>query len=161
MGKTFKNSRTKVNKFSAFERDSYKQKEQEIIKISKDGVVKRERVKTKPSYIHSKGEAKIAEVLQGMNIKYHREHTFKGCKNPKTKALLRFDFYLPKYKIAIEYDGKHHSIRLEGVSKKQFESQVYRDNIKTDYCIKNGIDLLRIPSRKFSQIEVIIKGYIK
>ena len=39
------------------------------------------------------------------NIKYKRQYKFDNCKN---KYKLRFDFYLPDYNIAIEYDGKQH-----------------------------------------------------
>ena len=56
-----------------------------------------------------------------------------------------FDFYLPEHKCCIEYDGIQHfeSIEYWGGEKK-LTSQRKRDEIKTNYCKDNNINLLRI-----------------
>jgi len=63
----------------------------------------------------------------------------------KYKSLLYFDFYLPDYNICIEYDGEQHfrSIEYWG-GDKQFEIIKLRDNLKSEYCKDNNINLLRL-----------------
>ena len=53
----------------------------------------------------SKGESKIVKYLNDNQIDYLHQKTFDEC---KYKNKLRFDFYLPKYNLAIEYDGEQH-----------------------------------------------------
>lgn len=53
---------------------------------------------------------------------------------------------MPKYNICIEYDGKQHFEPIKyfgGITK--FEYQKNNDQIKDDYCSKNGIRLMRLP----------------
>ena len=64
---------------------------------------------------------------------------------------LPFDFYIPQYNLCIEFDGKQHFIPTDFKSNsteeeklKYFELVQMRDNIKTDYCKNNNINLLRI-----------------
>jgi very-short-patch-repair endonuclease len=66
---------------------------------------------------------------------------------------LPFDFYLPKYRIAIEFDGKQHFEPLEFFGGIQsFEKLKLNDKIKSDYCEDNYINLIRI---KYDQINII------
>jgi len=51
----------------------------------------------------------IRRFLEAYNIEYIREKTFKTLKSDRNVPL-RFDFYLPKYKILIEYDGRYHKV---------------------------------------------------
>ena len=90
----------------------------------------------------SKKEKIIENILTDKNIKFIREKTFEGCKNIN---LLRFDFYLPKYNICIEYDGIQHfkSIEIWGGEKKLLENK-FRDSIKSNFCKLNKIKLIRI-----------------
>lgn len=62
------------------------------------------------------------------------------------KKSLHFDFYLPKFKIAIEYDGGQHyfPVALYG-GIEQFKLIKMRDYLKDKYCIDNNILLFRIP----------------
>ena len=61
------------------------------------------------------------------------------------KKMLPFDFYLTDYNACIEYDGEQHynPIVFFGGEEK-LEKTIYRDKIKTDYCLANNIKLLRI-----------------
>lgn len=90
----------------------------------------------------SKGSRNIAKFLEKNRIEYIKEHSYSDCKNI---FLLKFDFYLPKFNILIEYDGIQH---FKPVSKfggeKRFISGKINDDIKNNYCIKNRIPLLRI-----------------
>ncbi len=90
----------------------------------------------------SHGERYIKEFLDINNIQYVREKTFEECNNI---GKLRFDFYLPKYNICLEYDGIQHYKPIEyfgGVY--DFEKRKYNDSIKDEFCKLNNIDLFRI-----------------
>lgn len=95
-----------------------------------------------PHCKRSNGELKIEELLNNKNIQYTSEYKFKDC---KYKSQLPFDFYLTDFNICIEYDGEQHfhENKLWG-GLKSLELQVIKDNIKTEYCKNNNIDLLRI-----------------
>lgn len=92
------------------------------------------------------GEIIIEDLLKANGILYSKEHIFKDCYNEKTGQPFRFDFYLPIKNIVIEYDGEQHSKVVkswggeEGLKERQ-----RRDRIKTNYCLDNGITIIRIP----------------
>lgn len=93
----------------------------------------------------SKCEEEISKYLRELNIKYYRQKTFDDCRNPKTNALLKFDFYLPELNMCIEYDGKQHFAASGGWSTpKHLKETQYRDKIKEQYCQDNNIKLIRI-----------------
>lgn len=88
----------------------------------------------------SKYEMLIEYYLYKFNIEYIKEYT---TTNLKYKSSLYFDFYLPEYNLAIEYDGSIHfkeSIKIEKLKIKR-----KRDLIKNKCCKKLNISLLRIP----------------
>ena len=90
----------------------------------------------------SRGEKIIRQYLKTKDIKYNYQKTFRECNH---KYVLRFDFYLPKYKICIEYDGIQHFKAIEwfgGI--KSLKEQKKRDNIKNKFCENNDIKLIRI-----------------
>lgn len=90
----------------------------------------------------SLGERKISLFLDNNNIQYIKQKKYNDCKFINK---LPFDFYLPKYNICIEYDGIQHfeSIKLFGGEKEFLKTQI-RDKIKTEYCLNNNIQLIRI-----------------
>ena len=96
-----------------------------------------------PQCQESSGERRVRQWLSNHNISYIYQKTFDDCKYKKT---LPFDFYLPDYDIAIEYDGEQHykPIKCFGGEEK-FKKTIERDKIKNDYCECNNIRLLRIP----------------
>ena len=98
----------------------------------------------------SKGEKVISKYLDKNEISYYRQHKFHDCKNI---FQLPFDFYLPKYRMIIEFDGKQHYEPVEhfgGVE--AYERLKLNDKIKNDYCEENFIDLIRI---RYDQIDRI------
>lgn len=90
----------------------------------------------------SSGEKKLASILNDSDIQFERQKKFEGCKNI---LLLSFDFYLPEYNCCIEYDGIQHFIPIKyfGGDEKLKYTKI-NDGIKTDYCLKNEIKLIRI-----------------
>ena len=71
------------------------------------------------------------------------------------KSKYRFDFYLPDYNLAIEYQGEQH-YRDNGFFKDKLEVIQRRDEIKRKYCQENNIKLLEISYKDFKNINQII-----
>jgi very-short-patch-repair endonuclease len=93
-----------------------------------------------PSCSESKAEKKISNILLENNIKYIPQYKFKDCRNVLP---LPFDFYIPEKNLCIEYDGEHH-FNSRWVGKDELKKIQLRDEIKTNYCKKNNINLIRI-----------------
>ena len=110
----------------------------------------------------SNGELLVARILDENKIKYEKQKTFDSCRNPKTKRLLLYDFYLSQQNILIEYNGSQHYINTYYYNKggeKTFQQQQYRDSIKKDYALSNGYKFLVIKYND-KNIEEIIKKAI-
>lgn len=106
----------------------------------------------------SLGEKRIAEVLERNDIAFIQQYKFGDC---RIKRALPFDFYIPSYNLCIEYDGEQHFFAREFFGGEEaYRRQTHRDAVKTEYCRDNGINLLRIPYKKFNHIEDIIISYI-
>lgn len=91
--------------------------------------------------------ASVELWLNQNNVLYEKEKVFKDC---IYKKVLPFDFYLIKYNACIEVDGIGHYrpvnyVKDKEVAQKTYETRVIIDKIKTDYCKKNNIPLLRLP----------------
>lgn len=90
----------------------------------------------------SKGEEEIKKLLIKKNVAFEQQKTFEKCKD---KLLLPFDFYLPKYNLCVEYQGKQHYETVEFFGgEKEFEIRQKHDKIKRNFCKKNKIVLLEI-----------------
>lgn len=87
----------------------------------------------------SRGESRIEAFLKENNIIYEKEKCFDDCRD---QLPLRFDFYLPDYNMAIEFQGEQHyqvgycfgSTKEE--AEKGFEILIKHDEIKREYCRK-------------------------
>ena len=97
----------------------------------------------------SQNERMIVKILDSLSIFYKTEQVFDGCRNPENTMNLYFDFYLPKQNIVIEYDGEAHfePIKFFG-GQERFEYIKQCDKIKDEFCIENGINMVRIPYTK-------------
>ncbi len=106
----------------------------------------------------SRGENSIISYLDKKNILYKKEYTFEDCKRKKR---LKFDFYLEKYNIIIEYDGEHHfsENKYFGINNLKYIST--NDEIKNLYCTRNNIKLIRIPYWRYDDIESILESEIE
>ena len=100
----------------------------------------------------SKGERKIRKWLEDNNINFESQYRFEDCKNIRP---LPFDFYLPQYNCCIEYDGEQHYKEVK-IFRRPLEEIQKNDKIKTDYCAKHNIKLIRIPYIKLNEVEQIL-----
>ena len=100
-------------------------------------------------------EERIDRYLTDLGIRFVRQKTFIECVD---QGRLRFDFYLPDYNLAIEYDGELHY--METSLKNNVSEQQRRDAIKTKYCEENDIILLRIPYWDKDKIESILSDWL-
>lgn len=90
-----------------------------------------------------------------------------GKVKPKWLETQTFDIYIPKYNIAIEYQGEQHykSLKCFGGDEK-FEINKKRDFIKREKCLKNNCLLIEYPffeksDEYFKKIVNIINERIK
>jgi len=95
----------------------------------------------------SKGEEKISDFLDINNLNFTREYKINGY-------LYRYDFYIPKLKLLIEYDGEQHfrSSAFWGGEKKLKKVQE-SDKIKNKLAKLNGYYLIRIKYTEFKYLE--------
>lgn len=101
-----------------------------------------------PKCNNYKGEIEIRNFLIENKIEFEEQKRFDDCRNILP---LPFDFYIPKYNLCIEYDGIQHFQNTNWYGKltetemiENFQGYQFRDNIKNEYCEKNGINLLRL-----------------
>lgn len=93
-------------------------------------------------------ENTLDNILNSWGYKFTVQKRFQDCRDKNT---LPFDRYLDDFNILIEYDGEGHykPIRRGNQTEEQaiesFEKVKKHDKIKTEYCKKNNIPLIRIP----------------
>lgn len=104
-----------------------------------------------PQCKESSGERRVRKWLEEHNVEYVYQKTFDDCKD---RYKLPFDFYLPSYNTVFEVDGIQHFQPVDFAGKgeqwaqEHFELVKRHDDIKTQYCKNNNIDILRIPYYK-------------
>lgn len=111
-----------------------------------------------PKCSASHGERIVSQILDRLNIDYRREYVFNDC---RTKRVMPFDFYLPKYNACIEYDGIQHFEPVKyfgGVD--GFRDRRKKDRDKNLYCLNNKIRLLRVPYYE-DDIQDMISTFIR
>ena len=101
-----------------------------------------------------KGERKVADVLDSLGVKFFHEYTLEDFDG-------RFDFYLPQYDAAIEFDGPLHFEPVDSLGGEEKFIQVqHRDDLKFIFCRKNDIPLLRVPYWQIDRVEGILERFI-
>jgi very-short-patch-repair endonuclease len=116
-----------------------------------------------PACCESKGEKKIRAWLTKNNFKFKEQYKIKECRNIYP---LPFDFSVfnedDTLKVLVEYDGEQHYVKTRRKAKKSsLKSIRERDEIKTNYCTRNNIRLLRIPYWEFDNIETILSSSLQ
>lgn len=110
----------------------------------------------------SNGARLIQKYCQKNNLGFKREVKFPDCKN---KVSLPFDFAIYNESLLlmlIEFDGVQHfrPVKLFG-GQVAFNRLQKNDAIKTTYCSRKGINLLRISYKEVKNIEQILDQEIQ
>lgn len=103
--------------------------------------------------ISSRGEEKIAELLNINKIQFQKEYSFQDLISEKGKCL-RFDFAIfqnEKIKYLIEYNGLQH-YRNGGTW--HTPALVKNDSLKQQYCCTRSIPLIIIPYNKLNTLTI-------
>ena len=116
-----------------------------IVEVLGNNLTKKKEGTISCGCIHSKGELKIIQLLQQLNINYEYQKIFPNCYFPDTHRAPIFDFYLPNYNLIIEYDGEQHFYPIKHFYNKNFDDIHKRDEFKNKWCASNNFSLLRIP----------------
>lgn len=98
----------------------------------------------------SKGEQKIIDYLNFHNIQYIYQMKLINSKQS-------FDFYIPEFKMAIEYNGEqhYHPVAIFG-GEDRFIQQQECDKRKEEYCRINNINLIIISYNEYNIINNIL-----
>lgn len=107
----------------------------------------------------SKGEYKIKMWLSKNHIDFELQKTFQDA---KYKDLFRWDFYLPKYNVLIEYNGRQHYEFVPRWHKDLigFRTQLERDILKKRYAEEHNINQIIISFEDYKNIECILNEYL-
>lgn len=114
-----------------------------------------EKVRCKNCTPKSLGEARIAEILTENGIEFSTEYVDRRCRNSKTGGFFRFDFSVKSNDgmYLIEFDGaQHFRPVLLWDNNCSYEDRVMMDNLKTEFCVDNGIPLIRIPYTRLKKL---------
>jgi len=114
-----------------------------------------------PECQYSKGEEVISNIFINKQINYIPQKEFEGLIG-LGNGNLSYDFYLSKYNILIEYQGRQHEKYIKGMhkSKKDFIKQQEHDKRKREYALDHNIKLLEIWYYDFNNIEKILQDEI-
>lgn len=96
----------------------------------------------------SPAELIISKILDQLKVSYVREVSFHNFTSEKGHHY-RYDFYLPKYNIILEYDGK------------QYHKNKTNDNIKNIFCKRNNIKIVRYCAKHYYNLDKYIKKLLK
>lgn len=95
-----------------------------------------------------KGELKLRDILIKLNIEFQQQYVIKG-------SIYKYDFYLPKLNILLEYDGEQHFRPVEAFGgEKEFKITKARDIIKNHLAKKNGYRLIRLSYLELNNLEL-------
>lgn len=154
-----KNRVEKSEKYSLISKEFKTSKDKVLIRCEKCGFIFKKRIDTffhdelikcpKCNPNKSNGELKIMNYLIDNGIEYIDEFVLPNKQ--------RFDFYIPSFNIAIEYNGRQHYEEVEFFNKNSsFEKIKKYDENKKHYCEENNIKLLIIPYTEYENIDTIL-----
>lgn len=106
-----------------------------------------ESLNVEPSFM----ESVMIQHFDKNEIPFLREVCFEGLIAPVSGRYFRFDFFLPKYNIIVEYDGGHHFTP-------EFAK---KDAIKNAFAKRNNIQIWRFNKYNFKDFKGRIKKLVK
>jgi len=104
---------------------------------------------------------KVKGFLNKHLINYSIQNRFNDCLNHEGYRI-PFDFYIPKCRTAIEFDGIQHFQPVEHFGGLESYNRLkINDKIKQDYCEDNYINLIRIRYDQIDDIYQILWNNLK
>ncbi len=102
-------------------------------------------------------EHKVRNLLNYLlNTEFHSSRPSWNI-NPKTNKPLELDGYSEKLKLAFEYQGEHHyEVGIHNNTLEDLEYIQFKDKIKIENCLKEGVELLIIDHKNKATDEEII-----
>lgn len=110
--------------------------------------------------LSSKGEDRIEKWLTDEGVTFHREVRLPDCRD---KQPLPFDFLVEissDLTAFIEFDGRQHYKADGRHTERGLLDTKRRDQIRNEYCIRNGYLLLRIPYFHIGDTELILEHFL-
>jgi very-short-patch-repair endonuclease len=95
------------------------------------------------SICKNKTEKIIYDFLLLNNFIIEKEAKFEWSINKKTNKYFRYDFYIEKFKLIIEIDGKQHFTYIKHW-KNDYKANQERDKYKMDIALKEGYSIIRM-----------------
>lgn len=99
----------------------------------------------------SHAEQLIINELRKYNVKWYREVSFTDLISP-TGGFPRYDFYIPRYQVAIEYQGQGYH---------ESEERKASDKLKAKYCKDNNICLYIYEVEQYRNMEKTIADLMR
>jgi hypothetical protein len=100
------------------------------------------------------GERTILKWLLERDINFEKEKVFAGLRD---KYPLRFDFWIPKKKLLIEYQGRQHDVGWSGDASDAREIR-RRDRKKVAFAKREGLRLIYIDTLKKTEIHETLRA---
>ena len=101
-----------------------------------------------PKCKESKGEKLITKILKNNKIEFISQYTI-----PNNNCRFRYDFYLPDYKLLIEFHGRQHYEPVKAFGgEKEFKNILFRDACKRSLAWDYGIPLIEINYKYLKQL---------
>lgn len=114
-----------------------------------------------PKCKETTGERKIRAYLDRYNIMYVKNKRFDNLIGLGGKQL-SYDFYLPTFRLLIEFQGEQHERPVELFGGEEvFKKQLEHDRRKKNYAIMHGYNLLEIFYKDMDNIESILDNHIR
>jgi hypothetical protein len=110
------------------------------------------------------GEGWISETELYYNIKNHfKQYEIIHHGKPSWLGRQHFDIWIPKIRIAIEYQGQQHDKPIEFFGGEDaFKKNQERDKMKKQKCLKNNVSLIEVrPNYDFNELIKQIENTIK
>lgn len=104
----------------------------------------------------SKGEVDLYDILKAEFPYVHIIPQY-AISVPGNRRPLFIDYYIPRYKIAVEYDGVQHekfSAFFHG-TQENFNRGKHLDRLKEQWCIDRGATLLRINYKESVSVKTL------
>lgn len=116
-----------------------------------------------PTCKESLGERTIRNYFNSKNIKVISQKTFKDLYDKSIKNKLKYDFYVEKYNLLIEFNGQQHYKFFEFWHKDihNFHKAKHLDWLKRKYAKDNNFNYLVISYKDFDKITDILDSKIK